>query len=80
LLNVVVDDLTQMRPQLQRNHVPPRRIWSFIYESFELDVAEQRHLNVCMHCADVFKLCVTSESFDRMIRQLPAEDEDILAA
>jgi hypothetical protein len=72
--------LRKMKPPAQKNHVPPRRIWSFIYDNMELDVPEQRHLNICLYCADVFKLCVTTESYDRMMREIPAEDSESRAA
>jgi len=69
-----------MKPQAQRNHVHPTRIWSFIYKSLELRVPEQRHLNICMYCADIFKLCVTSETYERVIEQMPSEDDESRAA
>lgn len=70
----------KMKTRAQQSHVTPKRIWSFIYESFELGVPEQRHLNICLHCAEVFRLCVTSDTFERVVRQLPAETGDSQAA
>jgi hypothetical protein len=69
-----------MRPPLQPKHVPPERVWSFIYDQIELSETEQRHLNVCVHCAEIFKLCVISDSFDRMMREIAVGHEDLLAA
>ena len=77
VLNYLVIDC--MRPHPQANHVPPKRIWSFIYESLELPVFEQRHLNACMYCANVFRFCVTCESFEQMMREISGENE-VLAA
>jgi hypothetical protein len=64
----------------QPKHVLPKRIWSFIYDQLELDVAEQRHLNVCMDCAEVFKLCVICENFDRLMRELGVDTEGLSMA
>jgi hypothetical protein len=69
-----------MKVHQQPKHVPPERIWSFIYDHLELTIAEQRHLNVCLRCADTFKLCVTCENFDRMIREIGVGDEDLSVA
>jgi hypothetical protein len=69
-----------MKVHQRLNHVLPKRIWSFIYDHFELTVAEQRHLNVCLYCADIFKLCVTSENFDQMVREIRTDGDDISAA
>ena len=63
-------DLTGMKTVERPNHVPLERIWSFIYDNLELAAAEQRHLNLCLYCADVFRLCVTSENFDRMMQEI----------
>jgi hypothetical protein len=54
-------------------HVNPTRIWSFIYHQFELKIEEQRHLNVCVYCADVFKLCVTADTVEQVLNELRNE-------
>jgi hypothetical protein len=51
-------------------HVQPRRIWLFIYEQRELRIEEQRHLNACMDCAEAFRLCVNSETWEDALSQI----------
>ena len=72
--------LTRMRVPKRSEHVAPERIWSFIYDHLELAIAEQRHLNVCVNCAEVFRLCVTCENFDRVIQEIVDDSEDLSVA
>jgi hypothetical protein len=69
-----------MRRLPEPKHVHAERIWSFIYHELELRHEEQRHLNVCVHCAEVFKLCVTCDNFDRVINELRMDPFDSIAA
>ena len=61
-------------------HVHPTRIWSFIYHQLELKIEEQRHLNLCVYCADVFKLCVTADSIEHVLNELRMDDRGSVAA
>jgi hypothetical protein len=61
-------------------HVHPKRIWSFIYDQLELEPVEQRHLNVCLDCAEVFKLCVVCENFDLLMRELGVDSDGLSMA
>jgi len=61
-------------------HVHPNRIWSFIYHQLELKIEEQRHLNVCVYCADVFKLCVTTDSIEDALNELRMDERSSVAA
>ena len=61
-------------------HVQPTRIWSFIYHQLELKIEEQRHLNVCVYCADVFKLCVTTDSIEHVLNELRMDERGSVAA
>jgi len=61
-------------------HVHPTRIWSFIYHQLELKIEEQRHLNVCVYCADVFKLCVTTDSIEHVLDELRMDERGSVAA
>jgi len=61
-------------------HVHPTRIWSFIYHQLELKIEEQRHLNVCVYCADVFKLCVTTDSIEHVLNELRMDERGSVAA
>jgi len=61
-------------------HVHPTRIWSFIYHQLELKIEEQRHLNLCVYCADVFKLCVTADSIEHVLNELRMDERGSVAA
>ncbi len=64
----------------ESKHVHPTRIWSFIYQELELSIEEQRHLNVCVYCADVFKLCVTADSVESVLNELRLDERGSIAA
>lgn len=55
------------------NHLPIERIWAFIYQQLELGLEEQRHLNLCLKCANSFRLCVTSDTLDHAVRELDGD-------
>ena len=61
-------------------HVGARRIWSFIYEEIELSLDEQRHLNLCIDCATVFRLCVTCDNFESVLKELQMYGDSAEAA
>lgn len=61
-------------------HVHPTRIWAFIYQQLELKIEEQRHLNLCVYCADVFKLCVTADSIEQVLNELRMDEQGSIAA
>ena len=60
-------------------HVSPRRIWAFIYEQLELLAEEQRHLNMCIECAEIFKLCVTCENWEQVLAEISSGDYGAVA-
>jgi|SoiMethySBSTD1v2_1073268.scaffolds.fasta_scaffold1939891_1 hypothetical protein len=62
-----------------QKHVTPRRIWQFIYEQVELRIEEQRHLNSCMRCAEVFRLCVICETWEQVLKELQESDIGMVA-
>ena len=65
---------------LQIQHVTPGRVWGFIYDQLELGSEEQRHLNLCVECADVFRMCVTRDSLECVLQELAEYSDAVEAA
>jgi len=62
------------------SHPRVERIWSFIYDEADLSLDEQRHLNVCLECATVFRLCVTCDTLDCVLKELDRYEDTASAA
>jgi len=50
------------------DHVPPHRVWAYLYGDGEFRVQEHDHILECKPCLRLFILCLNSESFGAVLR------------
>jgi hypothetical protein len=55
----------------QHEHIPPHRAWVYVRDiTAELSIIEHDHIFECDRCLRLFMLCVDSESFGGVLKQL----------
>jgi hypothetical protein len=50
------------------DHVPPHRVWAYLYGDGEFSVQEHDHILACELCLRLFILCLKSESFGAVLK------------
>ena len=52
-------------------HIPPHRAWVYVRDiTTELSNIEHDHISECDRCLRLFMLCVNSETFGGVLKQL----------
>jgi len=46
-----------------RDHIPPHRIWAFLTDRAQFDLAEHVHMLMCADCLSFADACLRAESF-----------------
>ena len=81
----VVKQLERKSPSIARkvlslhDHVPPHCLWAYATLQAELTLPEHEHIVDCDECRHTLRLCIQSESFAQVLKQLDwlgAEGED----
>jgi hypothetical protein len=50
--------------------IPPHRAWLSVQGKGELDGEEHGHILRCVHCLRLFLLCLESETFGAVLKEL----------
>ena len=68
-LYIVISRLTRTNPD---GHVPPHRIWMYLYGKPESEFSEpdHDHISICEQCYGILLLCLRSENFGAVLREL----------
>ena len=59
-----------VRSKKHREHIPPHRIWNYLYVDGELSAAEHDHILTCPVCLRAFILCLNSDNFGHVLKAL----------
>jgi hypothetical protein len=62
--------------KISRNHIPPHRLWTYLTAETELSLEDHVHVLECDHCFNVFRLCLQSETFGAVLRELALRDDE----
>jgi len=71
---------TRTKRRRRLDHIPPHRIWTYLYADGELRTEEHDHILECMQCIRLLVLCLKSESFGHVLQQLQKDSPEPLAA
>ena len=74
-LNLVCLCVAQMSHQVAKNkqphdHIPPHRAWTYIHADSEFTMREHDHILECEQCLRLFILCLRTESFGAVLKEL----------
>jgi hypothetical protein len=66
-------ELRTVGSKSHREHIPPHRVWLYLYVDGEFSAIEYDHLLTCPSCLRLFILCLQSHSFGHVLRELSEE-------
>ena len=64
-----------VRSQKHREHIPPHRIWNYLYVDGEFSAQEHDHILTCPPCLRTFILCLNSDNFGHVLKELKPTPE-----
>jgi hypothetical protein len=64
--------------KISRSHIPPHRLWTYLTAETELSLEDHAHVLQCAHCLRIFRLCLRSETFGAVLRELDRKDDESL--
>ena len=56
-------------------HIPPHHAWNYLYGDAELNAEEHDHALECERCLRLFVLCIQSDSFGALLKELEGAPE-----
>lgn len=59
--------------QVATDHIPLHRLWSFARIPGQLDTPGQAHVRECQECRNAFQLCLRSDNFGVVLKELNQE-------
>src|SRR4026207_903860 len=71
---------TRSKRRRRQDHVPPHRVWTFLYADGALRREEHDHILECAQCLRLLELCLKGESFGHVLKELQQEPPKTRAA
>jgi hypothetical protein len=62
--------LRMAKPDTQDHHISPHRAWKSLKIDGELNSDERDHILQCAQCLRLFVLCLESETFGAVLKQV----------
>jgi hypothetical protein len=56
----------------KRNHLSPHRAWTYLHADTSLSPEEHDHILECERCLHIFIICLKSDSFGLVLKQVSA--------